>query len=242
MGLGFFLHSRLVNGTVLFYVNRRLAWLTLLAAVGLIAVGASYLYQSARSGASPIHSHGAVKATDDHPRQRLSAWFSLFLVALPVALGLIVPPQPLGAVALGKRQVGPGSLVSAASPGSDAALVTRDEQERTVLDWAQAFGQNPDPAAFTGQEAHVVGFVYRDERFEADSFMVGRFVVTCCVADATAVGLVVRWPEAAALAQDQWVEVGGQMAAGEWAGEQMPVLVARTVTPVEPLDQPYLYP
>ena len=32
--------------------------------------------------------------------------------------------------------------------------------------------------------ANVVGFVYQDDRFGEDEFMVSRFTVSCCVADA----------------------------------------------------------
>jgi hypothetical protein len=49
-----------------------------------------------------------------------------------------------------------------------------------------------DPAAFIGQEARLIGFVYRDDRFNGDEFMISRFVISCCAADAAPLGLVVR--------------------------------------------------
>jgi putative membrane protein len=72
--------------------------------------------------------------------------------------------------------------------------------------------------------------------------MVTRFVVSCCVADANVAGMVVRWPEATALAADQWVEVTGSLAAGDLEGELLPVLAAESVKPVAVPEQPYLYP
>jgi uncharacterized membrane protein YcgQ (UPF0703/DUF1980 family) len=62
------------------------------------------------------------------------------------------------------------------------------------------------------------------------------------VADAVPVGLPVRWPGAADLDGDQWVEVHGMFEIGEYNGETMPILVADRVTPTERPDQPYLYP
>jgi putative membrane protein len=230
IGLAFFLYSRLYNGTLFFYINRRFAWLTLLAAIGLLLISASYQYRPTRP-----HIH------EDAGHHHAISWGGLLVVILPVVLGLIVPPKPLGTSAMANRGVSVGSMASAASSGSGTVLVTTDEGDRTVLDWVIAFGENPDPAAFVGQEAHVVGFVYRDGRFDADTFMAGRFVVTCCVADATAVGLIVHWPEASSLAQDQWVEVSGHFEPGEFDGQQVPILVADTIIPTEPPNQPYLY-
>lgn len=230
IGLALFLLSRLYNGTLYFYINRRFVWLTVLAAVGLLLIADSYRHRPA-----PSQPHG------DAGHHHTLSWGGLLLVILPIALGLLVPAKPLGAAAMETREVSLASLAPAASPGSSTVLLTTDEGERTILDWVVAFSENPNPAAFAGEEAHVIGFVYRDERCNADIFMVSRFIVTCCVAHATPVGLIVRYPDATALVQDQWVEVRGHFEPGEFGGEQVPILVAETITPTGPPNQPYLY-
>jgi putative membrane protein len=88
----------------------------------------------------------------------------------------------------------------------------------------------------------VIGFVYRDPRFAENQFMVARFTITCCVADALAIGLVTEADDAADLPDDSWVRVEGTFAEGTLDGDAMPVLVAETVTPIEPPEHPYLYP
>jgi len=87
-----------------------------------------------------------------------------------------------------------------------------------------------------------VAFVYRDPRYGEGHFLATRFVVSCCVADAAVVGLVVRWPETAALQDDQWVEVRGRFAPSLLDNWKPPILIAEAVTPVETPHQPYLYP
>jgi uncharacterized repeat protein (TIGR03943 family) len=72
--------------------------------------------------------------------------------------------------------------------------------------------------------------------------MVGRFVVSCCVADATPVGLVVRWPEANSLENDQWVTVSGHFESGLFQGDSVIILAADTVSAIPIPGQPYLYP
>lgn len=225
LGLGQFLYAKFSNGTLLFYINRRFAWLTFLAAVTLTALGAV--------------TFRAVATARKHDHHRIT-WGTLLLVALPAILGTLIPPVPLGSDALSNRSVTTTGL-GGAGTATITTLVSAPT-ERDLLDWLQAFGSDPDPAGFAGQEATLVGFVYRDERCHDDQFMLSRFVITCCVADATAVGMVVRWPDASELADDEWVKVHGAFGAGQFDGETIPVLAADRVTPTGMPNQPYLYP
>lgn len=231
IALGLFLYSRIYNGTLLYYISDRFAWLTLFAAIGFIIVGASYRYR-----ATQTHQHGHA----DHQHGNLG-WGALLLVALPVVLGLLIPPKPLGAAAMSNREISVGSVNSATAPKT-TQIISRPSTEKNVLDWLIDFRLAQDPAAFADQEAKVIGFVYRDERFGTEQFMVSRFVLSCCAADAAPLGLVVNWPETNNLSSDQWVEVSGRLQPGEFDGEPMPILIAEKVTPTDVPDQPYLYP
>jgi putative membrane protein len=172
-------------------------------------------------------------------RQPVSGW-GLLIISLPILLGLLVPPQPLGTAALANREINFSGLGPAvASPGS--ALSAIPPLEKNVMDWLADFQRAPNPAQFDGQEAQVIGFVYRDERFTPDSFMVGRFIVSCCVADAAPIGLIVLWDESLSLTDNTWVEVYGRFEAREFNGRLMPVLIAESVTVTAAPAQPYLY-
>ena len=223
LGLGLYLYSRIYTGTLLFYINQRFAWLVMMAGIVLMAVSGSYRYRS----------------NDDHAHHAHAfSWGGVVLIGILIALGLLVPPKPLGASAMGNREVNLGTLVS--SQGN-SVMPTRGG-EKNILDWLIAFQNTPDPAAFTDQSAHLIGFVYRDDRFNSESFMLSRFVVSCCVADATAIGLIVRSPQAASLPGDQWVEVSGHFEPGEFSGKPTPILVTEAITRTTAPNQPYLYP
>jgi uncharacterized repeat protein (TIGR03943 family) len=166
------------------------------------------------------------------------------LVLLPIVLGLAVPPQPLGASALANREVNAG-LTQTTLPGIVGSVTQKATTDKNVLDWWKTFRASPnlnEDQAVIGQEARVVGFVYKDKRYGDHHFLVIRYLVSCCVADASALGLLVAWPEGAKLKNDQWVEVSGTFRPGELEGWKMPVLIAKSVTPVSMPDQPYLYP
>jgi putative membrane protein len=157
---------------------------------------------------------------------------------LPLLLGILMPAQPLGAQAVASRELNVGGL----GLGTDESVLMRAVGERNILDWLRAFGTADDPAAFDGQEATVVGFVFRDETFPADRFMVSRFILSCCVADASAIGLVVSWADSSGLPLDTWVQVQGRFQVDRLASESSPILVADRVVPTTPPNQPYLYP
>jgi uncharacterized repeat protein (TIGR03943 family) len=72
--------------------------------------------------------------------------------------------------------------------------------------------------------------------------MVSRFIVTCCAADASGVGLLVDWPDAAGLAENGWVRVRGPVRAAELNGQRLPLIAAASVEPVDQPEHPYMYP
>jgi uncharacterized repeat protein (TIGR03943 family) len=72
--------------------------------------------------------------------------------------------------------------------------------------------------------------------------MAARFTIACCVADASAIGLPVRWAAASELAQGAWVQVRGQIEVETVDGELRPVLHAETLEIVPQPEHPYLYP
>lgn len=232
VGLAIFFAHLLFSGKLYFYIAPRFAWLSLVAVVLFIALAQSYDPVGARAG--PAGHEGERHHDPDHNRERSrrSPW-PLLILATPLLLGVIVPAQPLGTDAVAAR--GLNDIAFAADAANTLAVVPG---ARNVLDWAMAMSRDPAPDALNGQEADVIGFVYRDPTFADDQFLVARFVLVCCVADANPVGLVVQWPGATQLALDSWVQVKGTFA----QGEPTPVLVARSVTPVQPPAQPYLYP
>ncbi len=223
LSLTLFLYQRLTDGTILFYINRRFVWLTWLALVALLLIVASYRFDKSSSG----HKHKL-------------PWRAAILLLVPVLLGWLVPPQPLGTAALANINVSVTPQTALTFPSRNLQQAT-DLRRETLLDWVLAFGEAPDPTALAGQTADVIGFVYRHPDFPPDTWSLNRFLITCCVADATAIGLVVRAPEVAPPKNDQWVRVKGHFIVETRNGKPMPILEADTVTVVEQPSHPYVY-
>ncbi len=236
IGLGLFLFSRLVNGSVYFYINQRFIILTLLAAGGFILIGASLLRQPQHN--HDDNSHGE-QSHEGHNHNHLT-WFGLLIIFLPLLLGWLVPPKPLGASAFANRDINVGSLQSVAPPGNNERMGLISG-EKNIIDWLIDIDNSLSPEDLDGQEAHVIGFVYRDGRFTQSQFLVGRFIVSCCVADAAPVGLVVQGEETAEFEDDQWIEIWGHFETKTFDGELAPVLIIDKIEAIEQPAQPYLY-
>ena len=173
-------------------------------------------------------------------------WGGAFLVALPVLLGLLTPAQPLGSAALANRDMSLQLSNISPSVTSPSAIVKPREKaptDKNILDWWREFRRLPDAnTALAGQPEKASGFVFKDEKYGADTYMLIRFTVSCCVADAAVVGLLVQSPESEQLTNDTWVEVTGSFVSSNLENWKLPIVTAQQVSKIDVPSQPYLYP
>ncbi|SDB27069.1 protein of unknown function [Desulfonatronum thiosulfatophilum] len=95
---------------------------------------------------------------------------------------------------------------------------------------------------FKGRGVEFSGFVYHDGTMAENEIAVARIAVTCCLADATVYGLLVRVDELPLPANDVWVRVHGRIAATWFMDEELPMVLAERLEMIPPPDQPYVYP
>ncbi len=232
---GLMLYQKISSGTVAFYINQRFEWLILVGALIYLALALTLIYTVLNPGSKTL-----AQTLTSQPRSAFASWSAVLLLAVPAIVGALAPARPLGASAIGARGIG---LQSAPASAAGAALKRPVNGPRTILDWLREMSSTPDPAALAGQQVDVVGFVYRDDpRFEKTQFMVSRFSVSCCVADAAALGLIVETDARDSLKQDQWVRVVGRFTTGKFANSDIAIVKAEKIEPTEQPAQPYLYP
>lgn len=165
-------------------------------------------------------------------RPRFDAWRCVrsLAFAVPLVVGLSLPERGLNALAALQRGAG--------DPAMLAQLALRRQEERTEqvrgYAWTTVLGvaqrlQRPGDA-----KVGALGFVARPKGGRPDEFLLVRFAITCCAADATPVAVPVRWPDAATLKDNEWVKVYGRI------DRAAAVLAADVVEPTVAPDQPYL--
>lgn len=252
-GLGIFLLEKFWSGSLFWYINQRFAILTVLAAMGLLALAQSVSRR--RAARPPNHEHDLEHGHaqdhepaagesghlhEGHSHGSLSPW-ALLAVALPVLLGVLIPARPLGSSAMSNKGLNAAAPLAGANGGQPQRLDLAPT-DRTVLDWVRAFNYEADPSVFTGQPADVIGFVFHDGRLGENQFFTGRFAVSCCVADAAGIAVVTEWPNSASLPDNTWVRVRGTVQVAQLDGRALPLVIADSVETVPEPEQPYLYP
>ena len=248
--LGLYLIETLLTGEIAYYIGERFDWLALTGGVVFLLLGiasvSALLRERPDTEAGHHHDHAHDHHHDhdhahDHVHGAAVSWPVLAIFCVPLVLGILLPARPLGASAIGTSGITTSLNVTTGAIESQTFSVA--PTERNVLDWVRAFSASPDPQEFIGQPADLIGFVYRDVRFETETqLMVARFAVSCCVADALAIGIIVETSGAAQWPQDSWVRVRGNFTVREFEGQRAPVLVAESIIETAMPDRPYLYP
>jgi len=234
IALGIFLTVKIVSGKLIWYIHPRFIPLTVLAVVVLLLIGMVVFIAGSRTG----QDHGEEEQEPGHEHGP-SAW-RLAVVTLPLAIGVLIPAHPLNASAMGGKGI--SSAVPITAGGNATIQFDQAADTRNILQWNGLFNSNADPSTYLGQEANVIGFVYHDPNLKDGQFLVGRFALVCCPADAFAVVMVVIWPQSATLPTNQWVKVKGPVQSVQLNGQTLPSIQAVSVELVDPPPQTYLYP
>jgi uncharacterized repeat protein (TIGR03943 family) len=154
----------------------------------------------------------------------------LGFVAIPVVVLLSLPPATLGSYAVGRRATSAGIGASARIVSGPIDFV--DIAAARSVDTAAA-----DLRARAGEIVTMDGFVTIDPG-DTDRFQLTRFVITCCVADATISYVTVVDAPPGRFADDDWVRVTGRIYP---LGADI-LVDASSVTPISPPEDPYLTP
>jgi uncharacterized repeat protein (TIGR03943 family) len=233
-GLFLFLMSKVFNNQLLWYINLRFIVLTQIGIV-FLAILSQRLFAEARR---LRQDSGEEEHVHDHDHKPAST--NLWIMFLPLLIGLIIPARPLDAFAVSAKGLTTSSPLISAEASS--RLFATESEQRNILDWVKVFHFEQDLNPYIGQQASVVGFVYHDERLPQEQFFVSRFILSCCAADGYAVGMIVEWSDAHSLEPDTWVQVKGPVDVISFEGQIIPLVRAEAVDVVPQPDQPYLYP
>ena len=183
------------------------------------------LKREAEDAAEHVHNgHACADASN--------AWRAVRSLAflVPIVIGLALPERGLNALAALQRGAGDPAMLAELAAQQQLAEA-REEQGygwTTVLGVAQRLSL-PEP-----QKVGALGFVIRDAKMPADRFLLVRFSITCCAADASPMAVPVRWRDAATLENNQWVKVFGE------TDPKAKVLVADKVEPTREPANPYM--
>lgn len=231
LGMGIYLTVLILSGNLVNYINIRFAWLVYVGAALFFVIGFVSLYAVMKQSTATTSNH-----QPQSENGYTITWGMLAIVSFPLILAVLIPSRPLGVEAVSDG-------ISFRPIGIDSAnAFTRNPLDRNILDWLRVFTNSDTPAEFNDLPVDVIGFVYREPNFLPEEFMVARFTMSCCVADASAIGLPVTFEDSADLVDGIWVRVLGELKANDFDETFVPMIIATSIEIVEQPSQPYLYP
>jgi len=155
-------------------------------------------------------------------------WLTLAASTLIALLLILVPPNPSFADLAQQRPVDD-------TAEAELSFVVPPAQ-RSLTDWVRLLRSQADPRLFSGEPAAISGFVLPRD---GGPPVLARLLVRCCLADATPIGLAVRWPTDRPLPKrDQWLRVEGVMAVQTGPQGEELVLLPRRIQPIARPQRP----
>lgn len=227
----------LVSGRILFFLHPRMvkfAYLSLVIFAVLSVYEGQRLFTTAEEGKKPFK-------------------WGISLYILPLIL-VFLRPELMDAetlknkaVQLGQQAVETESITVTDSlePTTSAVEPMPEVIDDGFVDLVKA--TQSDIAGHVGKTIELKGFVYKQDSFEPNEFVVSRLMITCCAADAAVIGILSRYEGNIDIEPDQWVSVKGVVSETVIKDEdsgfefKMPLLLIETMEVIEPFDNPYVY-
>jgi uncharacterized repeat protein (TIGR03943 family) len=160
-------------------------------------------------------------------------WLRVGVFLLPLFCLFLVQDDTLGSYAFKNRST--GTVLPKALFQIKKNRVPPKDGKLTTFQILQYFKD------FVGKKVVTEGQVYRDETVPENHFLVFRFLVLCCVADALPAGALVIHGDAESFEQDSWVRVEGILGLKIVSGLYFPTIKADRVMTIDPPAIPYLF-
>jgi uncharacterized repeat protein (TIGR03943 family) len=202
-----------------FLVNDRYIYLTLATGIILTLIGGISVFKSIKSK-EYIIKNNYIK--------------SLLLLILITVLAL-VPLRSLSTESFNIRSVSKDFQVTDAEKAniSNRIKFEVDSTKFSIYDWIKAKGLK-DNSLFQNKEFEGIGFV---TPYDDKHFTISRFIVSCCVVDATPVGLIAEGDYKGLYNANDWVKVKGKFDVKELSGTVQPIIIVKNIEKIpEPKD------
>lgn len=219
-------------------IHPNYTWLAIAGGLGLVLIaGFKALTLLPQLGQ---RRHAAIPVqTTQHLSLFPPGWSSTLLL-LTAILGFIVTPRAFASQTAIQRGVGDAMTLTRAQP--QAFRASSDSESRSLIEWVRTLNVYPEPDAYTGQKVKVQGFVIHAPELPEQYFLLARFVITCCAADAYPVSLPVKLKESRKdYPADTWLEIEGQMITEELAGKRQLTIQPKSIKKIPEPKNPYDY-
>ncbi|WP_231559202.1 MULTISPECIES: TIGR03943 family putative permease subunit [Bacillus] len=258
VGFALMIFKLYLTGHILHFISPRMLWFAKFFIVAAFALGIlSLIWRKQDSPHTCCACAGSQTHSPSHP------WlYSFFLI--PIVTGFLFPDHVLTKEVAQNRIF---SANSAKSPeqrksntqaessheaGTAAVLpsgyekeLSRELERKNVIPVSDKYYVPivnlllEHAEAYAGKEIDMKGFVYFDEQL--DRYIVGRYGISCCIADAAVYGLPASFSEKHDIKEGEWVQITGKLTVFDKNGKQLPILSVTHTQTISTPKNPYVY-
>ena len=237
-GYGIFILSLFARHVMIWYINPGYVAPTTLAGAVLVGLAGTRLRKRSVAACSDEDCECGQDCACDDPPARFRTYA---LLAIPLLLAVLFPPRGLAAFSANQRGTAIAGLTTFHGATVQRISLTVDTSSFSMEDWVGALSADPNPKDYLGKPVQVTGIVIHNAASVPPGYiMVIRYFITCCIADARPVGLIVRDTSHGKLQDNQWVTVKGQMASASYEGQKLAVVQPRVLAATKS-GNPYIY-
>ena len=210
------------------YIQPAMGPVLALAGAVVAVLGGVVLLSTGPGGHAGAHHHG-----HDHGGASRVGW----LLVAPILAIAVVAPSPLGAFAASRAPA------TSTTPTWDFGPLPPPTGGAVDLPLTEFVGRATydQGRSLRGVPVRLVGFATTDAR--GDGFLLTRFVLSCCAADARPIRVAIRGGELPRPAPDTWLEVTGTWRPETRGAEddRPPILDLTSLRTISPPANPYLH-
>ncbi len=209
-----------------FFIHPRYLTLALICAsiIGTVAVfGIIHTYQTNKSVL----------------KEKKSIFSVSFAILIATVLIFLIPVRSLSSESFALRSSNNGvNSTDAEKDNIRLKLKGRvDSSSFKFFDWVSAKNLNEN-GVFKDKKFKGVGFITTNK--QPNTFDLSRFIISCCIVDATPVSLLVEYDYQNQFVANDWVEVEGKFVIKTIEGKNQPVIIPTSVTKIPEPDYTYL--
>ncbi len=244
-----------LSGEMSKYINIKYSTFSQIAAIILLIlffVQLQDILQQRKNKTKHVHSCGHDHCDHDHgfdKKWTLRNVVSYSIILLPILSGFFLPAATLDSAMAAQK----GILLTGNSGNGDkenpyqeieSEMLSRgaiEMEHSRFAAYSNAIMYAPEK--FVGKDIEIDGFVFKEEgKLQSDEIMIGRFIITHCVADAGVIGFKGKTPEAEKIPMDLFVSIKGELDVEMQDGIVKPVIIIHSWEEAKGVVDPYVYP
>ncbi|OIJ15678.1 TIGR03943 family protein [Anaerobacillus arseniciselenatis] len=255
LGFTAFLFKLHYSGEILKYVNPKFIIFTQIASIILLVM---FFIQVKRVWENSDNIDCAYH--EQHEKQfSFGQLFVYLLVSLPLITGLLLAPKELDANFAEKRGIlfqskgnekESGDCGQGEEPPRTALqeeLIEKMLAESPIVMSKENFSSYSDvlfqnPEIFKNKQIFLEGFILKGEQLKENEYVVGRFLITHCVADATVIGILSEFKDGVTFPDNSWVKLLGTVNVANHNDKKLPLIKVTHWKLTEKPEEPYVYP